>query len=185
MKAVHRIAVTAFLAATSLAASAAASPKPGELIVPVCGTADSVVVTVSSKDAIKVANDALEALFKAGKPMCATPGPIAGAWVLDGSLKAMNVGIIPAGLDSAPHLLVQSPRYQLVGPLTVEVVKGAHQVGTGPGEMALVAGVGGFRGQGALSIGIVRSNYAGQTFSAKVSTSSVGTAFAAGGSWKF
>jgi hypothetical protein len=54
-----------------------------------------------------------------------------------------------------------------------------------PGEMALVAGVGGFRGQGALSIGIVRSNFAGQTFSAKVSTSSVGTAFAAGGSWKF
>ena len=54
-----------------------------------------------------------------------------------------------------------------------------------PGDSAIVAGVGGFRGQGAISIGLVHSNYAGQTVSAKVSTSSVGTAVAVGGAWKF
>jgi autotransporter adhesin len=54
-----------------------------------------------------------------------------------------------------------------------------------PGESALLGGVGSFKGQAALSMGIAHTNYAGQSFTAKVSTSSIGTAFALGGAVKF
>ncbi|MFG6488292.1 hypothetical protein ACG04R_16515 [Roseateles sp. BYS78W] len=54
-----------------------------------------------------------------------------------------------------------------------------------PGESAVVGGLGGFKGQGALALGIVHTNFAGQTFTAKFSTSSAGTAVAVGGAVKF
>lgn len=54
-----------------------------------------------------------------------------------------------------------------------------------PGEQAVVAGVGSYGGQAALAVGIVKSNYAGQTFSAKVGVSGGRAAVSAGGAWKF
>lgn len=61
----------------------------------------------------------------------------------------------------------------------------AVAVNLAPGETAIVGGVGGFRGQTALSFGVQRVNYAGQSFRAVVSTSSVGTAVGVGGAFKF
>lgn len=54
-----------------------------------------------------------------------------------------------------------------------------------PGEQAVVAGVGAYGGQAAVSVGYVRSNFAGQVFSAKVGVSGGKAAFSAGGGWKF
>ena len=54
-----------------------------------------------------------------------------------------------------------------------------------PGEQAVVAGVGAYGGQAALAVGYVRSNYAGQVFSAKVGVSGGRAAVSAGGGWKF
>ncbi|WP_423600935.1 hypothetical protein [Roseateles sp. MS654] len=61
----------------------------------------------------------------------------------------------------------------------------AVAVNLAPGETAIVGGIGGFRGQAALSLGVQRVNYAGQSFRAVVSTSSVGTAVGVGGAFKF
>lgn len=61
----------------------------------------------------------------------------------------------------------------------------AVAVNLAPGETAIVGGLGGFRGQAALSLGVQHVNYAGQSFRAVVSTSSVGTAVGVGGAFKF
>jgi len=113
--------------ATLCAGAAAAAADVGEFIVPVCDSRSSIVVSVKGASQVKDASAALEALADAGKLTCATPGPIAATWVLDGTPKAMLVGTLPAGVDSLPYLQVWSPRFRLIGPLVVDQAKGIEQ----------------------------------------------------------
>lgn len=51
---------------------------------------------------------------------CATRGHLAGEWVLDGDVRSMYLGVVRSGDGLA--LLSTSPRYQLLGPVTAEIV---------------------------------------------------------------
>lgn len=112
------IGAAALTVASALTARAA---EPGEFVLPVCDSPDSLAVIATGERDSKALGDAFDALRAASKLSCVTAGPIAGTWVIDGTKRAMNVGILPVGIDAQPHLQVWSPRFQLIGPLQVQL----------------------------------------------------------------
>jgi hypothetical protein len=69
-------------------------------------------------DTLERAQAVAAQLDKLAQPVCVRPGPHTGAFLIKGTLNAMDVGVIPQGDRSA--LVVQSPRY-LTLPVTAYV----------------------------------------------------------------
>jgi hypothetical protein len=103
-------------AAALAAAFAAHAADQTQVDVPVCGSAERLVITAKT---VKVGQAVAEQLAKLKQPVCAVAGPHAGAWLIDGTQKAMQVGVIPYG--DASGLLVASPKYTVLAPLAVRV----------------------------------------------------------------
>lgn len=107
---------------------AAATPAAQDLFLPVCGTpplgaTQGLIVRVPAQLATPVAEvlDAVTARHH-GTPLCAQRGPHPGAWILDGTPSHSAVAIVPTGAEGRPWLVVTTPRFQQLGPLTVDEI---------------------------------------------------------------
>jgi hypothetical protein len=111
-------ATTLLFASLLATASAAATPTEQARTLDFCDEPARLVL-IADKPARLEELDRRLGLLEA--PVCVRRGPHAGAFLLKGSLAAMDVGVIPQGEGSA--LLVQSPRYFTL-PLTAYVEAG-------------------------------------------------------------
>jgi hypothetical protein len=115
----RRIVIGAAALAAALASHAGEVTKRDELTYTISFCDDTSAQLVIESSTPKLAIEVGKALERATKPLCAVGGPIAGAWLLEGSQQAFKVGVIPVG--SASGLLVTSAPHTLVSPLTVRV----------------------------------------------------------------
>jgi hypothetical protein len=107
----------AILAASGIAAAATPLPPANlQVHLPVCSSGERLVITAKTD---KVGQAVAEQLAKLKQPACAVAGPHTGAWLIDGTQKAMQVGVIPYG--DASGLLIASPEYTVLAPLAVRV----------------------------------------------------------------
>lgn len=93
-----------------------------ELVRPVCDEPGTEVVVTVPADQAEAVGKVIHGLQTDRKGVCIQRGPIEGAWVIDGTRKAMLVGILPVGVDTQPYLQVFTP-YKLIGPLKVDIAK--------------------------------------------------------------
>ena len=138
-------------------------------------TANSALLTANSAD-----SKATTALTQSGQALTIAQQTQAQVKALTGRVDALDTRV--SGLESR---MDGYDRRVDGGVAIASAMNAAVAPSLAPGESALLGGIGSFRGQAALSMGVAHTNYSGQSITAKWSTSSIGTAFAIGGAVKF
>lgn len=114
----RRIVIGAAALAAALAVHAG-EVASDELTYTISFCDDSSAQLVIESSTPKLAAAVGKALERSTRPLCAVGGPVAGAWLLEGSQQAFKAGVVPVG--NASGLLVTSAPHTLVSPLTVRV----------------------------------------------------------------